>query len=194
MFTDLEIINLGLSKLGSSTVSRIDPPRTSLERHVATGYKHWKRSEISKRIWNFALETDYVLTQTEVKQLVERPYIYALPTDCLRPIREDRSDWRQVGRALHDKSSVLKIDYLRNALEADFDPMFVEVLACRIAVESVEYVTQSNTKKADVMEMYREAVKDAGRLNAFVQGPKDTSNDDEAYDFVIGRVTGHTHG
>lgn len=187
MFSDVQIINLGLSKIGSSRISRIDPPQTSLEKFIASGYPHWKRSEISKRRWVFALESGYALAKVDTLSGVARPYKYELPTDCLRPVREKTTEWVQRRRFIYSAYDELKITYIANVDETEFDPLFVEVLACRIALESVEYVTQSNTKKADAKALYDEVVAEAGRNNAYVIGPEDVTSDDSDFPFLTAR-------
>ena len=187
MFTSVQIINLGLSKIASSRISRIDPPVSSLERFVAEGYPHWKRSELTKRRWVFATEDNYLLTRTETIDGVAQPYKYQLPVECLRPIRGKRTEWKQRRRFLYSAYDNLRVSMIMNVDEVEFDPLFVEVLASRIALESVEYVTQSNTKKADVEALYRAAVSDAGQANAFIIGPEDIADDDEDFPFVTSR-------
>lgn len=187
MFTAVQIINLGLSKIASSRVSRIDPPVSSLERFVAEGYPHWKRSELTKRRWVFATEDNYTLTRVETLTDVEQPYKFQLPVECLRPIRGKRTEWKQRRRFIYSTYDELRVSMIMNVDETEFDPLFVEVLASRIALECVEYVTQSNTKKADVEALYRNAVSDAGQANAFVIGPEDVTSDDEDFPFVTSR-------
>jgi hypothetical protein len=187
MFTAVQIINLGLSKIASSRVSRIDPPVSSLERFVAEGYQHWKRTELTKRRWVFATEDNYTLTRVETLEDVDKPHKFQLPVECLRPVRLRRTEWKQRGRFLYSDYDTLRVSMIMNADETEFDPLFVEVLASRIALESVEYVTQSNTKKADVEALYRAAVADAGQANAFVIGPEDIADDDADFPFVTSR-------
>jgi len=194
MFTRVQIVNTGLSKIGSSRISRLDPPQTSLERFVAESYEHWKRSEITKRRWVFATEDDYVLAKLQDNQSVPpleradgRNYKYQLPVDCLRPVRLKRTEWVQRRRDVYSTEDNLKISYIVNVDETEFDPLFVEVLACRIALESAEYITQSNTKKADAKALYDGAVADAGKVNAFVIGPEDVVSDDSDFPFITSR-------
>ena len=178
MFTKVQIVNLGLSKIAASTISRIDPPQTSLERFVAGGFEHWKRSEIAKRRWVFATEDHYALAKAEEIEGAEKPYKYSLPVDCLRPIRGKYAEWKQRRRYIYSTQDNLRISYVVNVDESEFDPLFVEVLACRIALESVEFVTQSNTKKADAKALYDEAVIAAGKANSFIRGPEDVTDED----------------
>lgn len=194
MFTQVQIVNIGLSKIASSRISRLDPPQSSLERFIASSYEHWKRSEITKRRWVFAMEDDYALAKVQdpsseppVSRADGRNYKYSLPVDCLRPIRLRRTEWVQRRRFLFSCQDNLKISYITNVDESEFDPLFVEVFASRIAAESVEYVTQSNTKKADTNSLYNTAVTEAAKANAFVIGPEDVASDDDDFPFLTAR-------
>ena len=82
----------------------------------------------------------------------------------------------------HDQN--LRVSLIMNVPESELDPLFIEVLACRIAMECVEYVTQSNTKMEAASVLYDRAVTDATRANSFVIGPENITNDDSAYPFV----------
>jgi hypothetical protein len=187
MYTPVEVINLGLGKIASSQIERIDPPRTSLERFIATGYPVWKRTELAKRRWVFATQYGVQLSLTETLTDSERPYKFVIPPDCVRVVRGKYAEWKQGGRFVFSAQSELKVDYIKNVPEAEFDALFVEVLACRIAYECVELVTQSNTKKSDVMALYNSAVTDAGRTNAYTIGAEDNTSDDGVYSFLTAR-------
>ena len=184
MYTKVQIINLGLGKISSSLISRIDPPQSSLERFCADGYENWKRTEIAKRRWVFAIDDEVALPMIEERDGSEFRYVYQLPTDCLRPIRLKRDMWRQRRRTIQAHDRDLRVSLVMNVPESELDPIFVEVLACRVALECVEYVTQSNTKMEAASVMYDRAVTDASRSNSFVIGPEDITSDDGAYPFV----------
>ena len=187
MLTDVQIINLGLSKIASSRVARIDPASTPLEKYMAVNYPQWKRAELAKRRWVFAKVEEYTLTLNEILTDTAKPYKYLLPIDCLRPIRNKTTEWVQRGRYVYSYQDTLKIDYIRNAPEGEFDPLFNEVLACKIAYESCEYVTQSTSKKVSAKEDYEDAVKLAGAANAFTIGPEDIGSDDSDFTWIQGR-------
>ena len=190
MLTDVQIINLGLSKLASLRVSTITPPRTPLESFMGANYGHWKRTELTKNKWVFAVEDDYLLTLNDTLADVDQPYKYILPVDCLRPIRGKYTEWKQRGTYLYSANSTLKISYIRNAAESEFDPLFNEVLACKVAFESAEYVTQSSTKRAVALQAYDDAISEAKKANAFVVGPEDVTFDDNDFSWV----TAHHNG
>lgn len=187
MLTDVQHMNLGLSKIASNRVNRIDPPVTPLEVYMSTNYPHWRRRELTKRRWVFALEENYKLTLETVLENVPRPYKYRIPNDCLRPIRTKSSEWQQRGRYIYSAYSELYLDYIKDVPESEFDPLFTEVLAAAVAFESAEYVTQSNAKKEMAYTLYNDAVRDAGKANAFVIGPENLDSNDEHYSWVIGR-------
>lgn len=184
MLTDIQIINLGLSKISTSRISSIAPARTPLEAFVATIYAHCRRTELMRRRWVFALVEDFTLTQEDTIEGTERPYKYPLPIDCLRVVRRKREEWVQRGRYIYSAYDTLSISYIRNVPEEDFDPLFEEVLACRVAYESAEFVTQSNAKKDSTFSLYKDAVAEAGKANAFVIGSEDMEDDDNQFSWV----------
>ena len=190
MLTDVQIINLGLGKIAANQITRIDPPATPLEKYIAPKYEQWKRSELSKRRWVFATVDDYLLTLNATTVGVERPYSFALPIDCLKITRNNRSEWVQRGRFLNSHYSSLRIQYIRNADESEFDPLFNDVLAARIAVECAEYVTQSTTKKQTAMAEYDDAVSEAGKQNAYVIGPEPVADDPASFTWEMGLLSG----
>lgn len=184
MLTDVQMVNIGLAKIGQSRVTNITAPVTSLERFVSSQYTHWKRLMLSKHKWVFARVNGYPLTIKSQVVGAERPYEYGLPTECLKPIRTRETEWKQAGRSLFSAHNTLSIDFIKNVNEADFDTWFTEVFACKIALECVDYVTQSNVKKADAKSLLDEALAEAKRENAFVVGPEDYGNDDYSFEFI----------
>ena len=188
MFTKVQVANIGLAKLSSSLVTRLDPPRSSLERHISAGYDHWKQSELTKRRWLFATEDDYPLPLEDTLTGVDRPFKYRLPAEALRPLRNRDTEWQQRKRFIRSSQENLKISFIENVSEADFDPLFVEVLGSRIALESAVFVTLSNPKGITAEDRYDTAVADAAKVNAFVRGPEDVGADDNDYPFLTARM------
>lgn len=184
MFTDVQIVNQGLSKVTSSRISTLTPPKTSLEQFIAANYKAWKQQELSKKRWVFALVEKQPLVVSEVLTDVERPYKYALPDKCLRAVRSKYDTWVQRGRYIYSYDSELKLTYIKDVDESEFDPLFVDVLACRIAFGSAKYVTASAGEKKDAEDEYKEAVAVAGRCNAYTIGAEDIQSDDGQFSWV----------
>lgn len=187
--TDLEVANLGLGKLSASRISVLSASGTPLERHITAGFAHWRKSELLKHRWVFATIDNFEMTLSDTLDEAEdgRIYVYDLDTDVLRPIRTQDAEWKQRGRKLYSKYDTLTISYLQTTTVIE-DDLFIEVLACRVARECVEYITQSNTKKADIIREYDEWIDQAKRNNAFIVGSEDINMHDEDYPFIAARM------
>lgn len=172
---DKGIINLGLSKLGPTRVNILKPSSSPLEKKCAEFYPAWRRSELTKRRWVFNREFRRLTRDAtaELQATADRKYAFALPSNSLRVIRDKTTTWMQRGRFIYSATSPLIIEHHTDADEDTFDPLFVDVLALRVALECVEQITQSNTKAAIVKEWYKEALLEAFRNNAFIIGPED---------------------
>lgn len=188
--TAKSICNLGLGKIGASQVSQLDPPRSPVEKHCANGYPNWRDQELTKRAWVFATEWK-TLTKTPATVVADdgRVNCFPLPTEMLRPIRRKGAahNWVQRGRNLWTAQETLTVEGILRVPEATFDPLFVELLACRVAMESTEYITQSNAKTVTAVDLYKEALATAGRNNAFILEPDDTTAEDDEDSWIVGR-------
>lgn len=189
---DKTVINLGLGKIAAGSVSEINPPRTPLEKHCATGYPVWRDTELQKRDWYFALE--YAELTKEGPDLDKahdgRKYRFPVPNDLLKPIRDKFTEWEQRGKYIWSSRQTLTLPYVRRVMASEFVPLFIDVLACRVATESTEFATQSNTKGETAEAKYDRAVAVAARANAFVIGPQDTDLADENSGWITARWGG----
>lgn len=185
-YTNVDIINLGLGKFSSSEIKQINPPLTALERRCSK-YGQWKESELTKRRWVFATDLAYDLPQISFTDGLRFPYKYQLGPNVLRPIRESGATWRQEGRTIISDIADLTIPVVLNILEAQFDPLFVDVLACRVWQETVSTVKESDAGRDRATEAYDDAVTTAAKNNAFTIGPEKYGNDDDAFEFLTGR-------
>lgn len=184
----LSVCNLGLGKIAASRISNLSPPRSPLERHCASGYPSWRDQEIAKRRWVFAL-ADAQLTMTAAEPLTHtrNPYQYTMPPNCLRPIRDKHTTWEVRGNFLYSCSTVQWLQFLQRVPETLFDPLFADVLASRVAVESVEFASQSNTKGQTADSHYLASVNEAARANAFIIGAENVQTADENDTWINGR-------
>lgn len=193
MYTKEQIANQGLALITGSRVQTLDPPSSPLEAHIGSNYATWKRSELTKRVWNFALVYQAQLTITETKTHAPdgRPYVYLMPKTCIRALRDDDTEWVQRGRNLYSAyNQNFYIDYIDDVPEDQFDELFADVLAHRIAIGSTEHVNQSNVKKATLKEWYDDAVNDASRANAFAKANDNISDADHKYPWLAERWNG----
>lgn len=187
-----QICNLGLGKIGATTVSSLAPPRTVVEKLCAANYVQWRNSELRKRRWVFATEVVPLALSATIPN-TELPYKYILPGNYLRAVRPWRCPWVIRGQFLFSASNQVTLEYIRKCDDNELtDENFVDVLAWRIAMELSEPTTQSNSKIGNAAVGYKDAIAEAGRLNAFLLDPSPVDAPDEAFSWVDSRV--HPYG
>jgi hypothetical protein len=185
--TNVELCNIGLKLLGSFSVQSIDAPITTLERNLATFYNPLRRAELRLHTWHFAKKLGTLTQLSGVTLPDDYTFVYQLPNDCLRPLRDETTEWLLMGRLLFSNMSTLKITYIYDIKDvSQFDDLFVQVLAAEIAMAACESVTQSNTKKQDCEKQRDYWLSEARRLNAFELEPQDEEAD-TGYSWLDGR-------
>jgi len=172
------VINLGLGKLGAS-ISNIDPPVSTLEKHVASGYPQWKKSELTKRRWVFANKFATLNRNLVHAVTVDYPYAFDVPGDQLRLIRAKGAKWIRSGDVILHTGDTLAIEYTADVPEHKCEALFIDALAVRVAQESVEKLTQSNVKANTLERWYKDAIREAGIQNALIIGPENDETADE---------------
>jgi hypothetical protein len=185
------VINLGLGKIAASRVVTLVPPKSAIERHCADGYPVWRDNELEIREWYFAVEHAQLTVsplEGQIKPDDGRTYRYAVPNDMLRPIRDKRTEWQQRGAFIYSAQSTLILPYIARRVESVWPSLFIDVVACRVAKECVEFATQSNTKGDSAEMKYEKAVRNAARANAFVNGPIDARLDDANDEWILARM------
>ena len=171
----VSICNLALQKLGAKSITALTEDTTA-GRECNRVYEHARDSELRAHPWNFA-RTRTSIAASSTDPVFGYAKQYQLPSDCLRILPTSANDdWQIEGRMiLTDDTSPLQLVYIKKVTDPnDFDALFVELLAARIAVEITEKVTQSNTKKAGVQAHYEMVRKEARRVNAFDRVPQTT--------------------
>jgi hypothetical protein len=188
-----DICNQGLGKLGASRVNNLSPPISTLEVKCASEYPQWKASELRKRRWVFATVLTSLSALTDPAPAGAatdgRTFKFQKPGDLLRAIRPKNCTWVQRGEFFYDFTNTIALEYIRNAPDSELtDASFVDVLACRVAVECAELATQSPGKKLAANAALKDAEDQAGRLNSFILDPHETGGDDAAFTWDNSRV------
>ena len=201
MPTMKEVANLGLGKLGASRVNNLTPSISTLENKIASEYPQWKRGEISKRRWHFAMKLDIINAGlTTLPNMPDgRIYIFNTPGNMLRALRPKNCTWVIRGQFIYDFQNTINLEYISEVPDNQMsDPLFIDVLACRVAVECAELATQSPGKRRDMQVMYAQAIEVAGRMNAFALEQHQTGGDDKAYTWDTARqypsMSGYDNG
>ncbi len=199
MASQVAICNRALSKLGAQKITSIEDSNKAA-RTMKLLYETVLEAELSGHNWNFAKK------RATLPSLAEAPawgfsLQYQLPTDCLKVIQvndifvapglidyrsSDDSPWSiEDGKILTDFPAPLKIKYVKNVTDAAMlTPLFVELLASKLAFEGCFDITQSNTRQQAAKDDYNTAIMRAANTNAIELPPQGLPDDS----WVLGRL------
>lgn len=194
MASDVEIANRALVKLGAATITDfLDGTETANK--VNGLYAIVRDAELRAHRWNFAMK------RTTLAALGDPPpwgfsKQFQLPADLLALDSVNDTllghvnlgtDYRNAellpyaveGRILLcDFAAPLKLRYVARVTDpSQFDALFVEAFACRLAMEMAEALTQSNSKRQLAIEEYKRAIRLARSKDA-MEGPPEPIPDD----------------
>jgi len=182
MASDVSIANRALTKLGADRILLLSD-ETQAARTINSMFYDVRDAEIRRYTWKFSIK------RTSLSALVEAPawgyaYQYPLPADYLgliqvnelyvRP-RDRKAPWSvEGGNLLCDFEAPIKVRYkARIDNPSLYDPLFVEVFACKLAMEACETLTQSNTKYDAAAQAYKFALSEAARQDALENPPEE---------------------
>ncbi len=180
MASKTEIGNRALSKLGQPRVSNIDTVNTKPARTISDMWDIVRDAMLRSYPWNFAIKRTDVAPDTDAPSF-GWDNAYSLPTDCLALLEvldsgddELPSDAYKVegGKILSNTDSVIYIRYIsRITNTGEFDALFTEAFASRLAYEGCEQITQSNTKKQALWQEYQNYIQQAFTSEAIENPP-----------------------
>ena len=179
--TNLQIINRALQILGSNRIISMDD-KTNMAEEMSAAYRITLDNLIRSYNWNCCIkEGTAPLVEKKTGEVLS--YVYALPADYLKLIRINDiipaysgteahlvhdELYKIRGKLIYTKlSAPLKIEYCyRNEDVSDYDPLFCEALAYRLAMAVCEKTTQSTSKYEALKAQYKDILADALRCNA----------------------------
>lgn len=177
------ICNRALQKVGAKRIVSLDDASVSARACTAC-YEPVRDALLRSHFWAFAITTAE-LAADGTAPTWGKANSFTLPSDCLRvfePYPEYNSmdiDYSVQGRKIYTNlDAPLNIRYIKKVVDpAQHDALFNEALACALAVELCEELTQSNTKKASLKEDFIFAIREARRANAFERRPQQPPTD-----------------
>jgi hypothetical protein len=193
MASAVEISNRALSKLGEQRITSLDD-NTKPARAMKARFDLLRDAELASYAWRFAV-TRTTLAASSAVPAWGYARIFPRPVDDLRPLRVNNAyvDFRTVGVQIestgfsrYDQAyqiiggqietnlpAPLEYEYIRKVTNTgEWDALFAEAFACRLAVDAAEELTQSNTKVEVVARQYEEAIRQARRVNALYAPPR----------------------
>lgn len=193
MASAVEIANLALVKVGETKITSLSDPSKKAAT-IAALFDRVRDAELRKRRWSFSIKRVQLAADSTAPEFGYSAQ-FTLPTDCLRVLEvnqaahgADLSDYRGryapyaiEGRKIlthGTASSALPLRYIRAVADTtQWDSLFVEAFACKLAVEVCETLTQSSDKRQLAWNEYRQAVAEATRANA-IELPSEAIEDD----------------
>lgn len=187
MTSQVDIANRALTKLGAARIISFGDDNKQA-RAVSSMFDIVRDAELRSHIWSFSVK------RASLPALLSTPdwgfqFEYQLPSDSLRilmvndiypgPSLEDYrnqpvADYAIEGnKILADFAAPLKIRYSSRVSDTtQWDAMFVEAFACRLAMEMAEDLTQSNSKRELAQAEYMASLRGAIRASSVEQPPQ----------------------
>lgn len=172
MASEVGICNRALQKLGAKRIVSLTDDSVNA-RACNTAYAAVRDGELRAHPWSFATNRAQLSADSSAP-LFGRAASYQLPSTCLRllspypEVNLNSMDWVIEGRKIYTNDSApLNVRFTDQVTDPNqMDALFREALACKLALEMCEELTQSNTKKADIRSDYTAAIREARRSNA----------------------------
>lgn len=180
MSSNVSIANRALAKLGDDRILLLTDD-VKAARTLNGMFNEVRDAELRRANWKFAIK------RAQLPALTTAPafgyaYQFPLPADYLAMVQVNDYYVRgnkqkppysiEAGVILTDYAAPLKVRYISRVENAGlFDPLFVEAFACKLALESCETLTQSETKYARCKEAYKEALISALMRDAIEKAP-----------------------
>lgn len=182
MASQVQIVNQALTKLGAARITSMDDG-TNSARVMSAIYDIKRDAELAANPWTFAIKRASLPASTSTPAF-GWAYAYPLPSDFLSLVQvgEDFTFYEsdtgalfevEGGAILTNESSPLDVRYVYRVTNPGLYPaLFVEALACRLAAEACEQITQNQSKREAAWSEYKQALRQARRTNAIEQPPR----------------------
>lgn len=183
MSSKVEICNLALTKLGAARITSLDDD-SKQARALSSIFDATRDAELALHPWSFAI-IRASLPASSTAPAFEWQRAFPLPADCLHLVQVGDSfsfydsDTAgagfdvEGGAVLTDAVSPLLVRYVYRVTNSGlFPPLFVQALACRLALELSEELTQNVSKREAAAMAYREAIREAKRANVIERPPQ----------------------
>lgn len=175
----VDVVNRALDKVGYGAITSLSDGTKAA--NVADRTWPIVRDQVLRdHPWNFAI------ARTTLAPLTEAPdwgfaYQHETPSDMLRLIEIldlSTNDYQVEGNRILADDSVLYIRYLKQVTDPnEYDSLFIEAVASKLAVEMCEPLTQSNSKKNILLQEYDAAITRARQVDAVENPPAQFEED-----------------
>jgi hypothetical protein len=194
--SDTQICNLALTRLGHSTITSL-AQQTKGAILCNLHYTICRDAVLRAHPWNFAIKRAALASDASASIPFEYTYRFPLPDDCLKVIRTSceatnsvspgaiygwpglvgggvTPSYRIEGKAIMTNDSTMLIEYIARITDVtQFDALFVDCLAARIAAEIATALTDNGSLAAGMMDIYTRKLSEARSVDAQEGTPRD---------------------
>lgn len=193
-YSEVDICNLALTRIGHGQITALSEDSKAGDL-CTLHYPMCRDSLLRSHPWNFAVRRAALAASATYTPEFEFDYYFPIPTDCLRVIRTDfeasgssstavygfpgisgyvndivpyrLESHSALGRVIACSESSLEIEYIAKITDAaQFDELFVDVLAQRLASEISVAFTDTQTMTKMLWEVYQSKLVEARMIDA----------------------------
>jgi len=158
-----DILNLALVKLGEEETITSPTENSKRARLANFIYPMMRDAVLRDGLWNFA-QKRAVLAQDSETPAFDYLYQYQLPADCIKvyTINKFQDDFIVEGKKLLTNANAVNLIYIFKETETgNFDPLFVDALSTRIALELALPIQNNTAQLARLQASYKESLRSA---------------------------------
>lgn len=174
-----DVANMALGVLVEAPIASLDD-NNKAARLLNLHYETTRQAELIKHAWSFAIFRSELDAMPEALDGTTYSYAYAVPDDALRilPLTDSGEahgvsiPWKQEGGVLLSNYEAPRlVRYIGNLTDpGDWNPLFVEALAARLAMKIAMPLTNKASNLQGAKVAYEEAISEARRVNAIESG------------------------
>ena len=182
MSSQTDVVNQTLLLLGADTIAAVDN-ETPNGRIFNLLWTPQRDAVTRAHPWNFAMSQASVAVDATAPTY-KWAKSYTLPPDpyCLRvwELEDPKAPYEVQGRKiLTDEGAPLKFDFISRVTDPEqFDPLFEQCLAARMAFMTAFRIAKSRSLRADMWKVYNDILVEARSIDGQEGGPRTFGADD----------------
>ena len=181
MSSIVDLCNAALDKVGSPPILDIEGTNKA-ERLCKRTYPFARKRVLRKHPWNFAIKRAALSKLTATPLSGNFAYQFRMPNDSLRLLEvldAYENEYVQEGDVILSNQETLSIRYVWDVTDlSKYDPLAYDAVKLAMAIDMIETLNQSTSKKRALGQEYSDMFLDAKQVDA-QENPTTTLDDEE---------------